>query len=161
MERIQRSLLTKYIVDFKKWNVYFKMRKFFSCVCPAYPQPFAKGRENNKLKGSTLVETLVAMIIVMLAFGIGLLIYLNVIQSSGAQQKLNAQLQMNKIAIETKDKNLFVDEEDTTGTMKIIKTIQPYSAGSDKLKLLKIEAFDGNGKKLAEREELIIHTPTN
>lgn len=109
----------------------------------------------RSIRGSTLIETLVAMIIVMLAFGIGLMIYLNVIQSSGVQQKLNAQLQMNRIAIETKDKNLFVDEEDTTGTMKIIKTIQPYSAGSDKLKLMKIEAFDGNGKKLGERKELI------
>ena len=115
----------------------------------------------HRIRGSTLIETLVAMIIVMLAFGIGLMIYLNVIQSSGAQQKVNAQLQMNKIAIETKDKNLFTDVEDSTETMKIIKTIQPYSVGSEKLKLLKIEAFDGSGKKIGERKELVIHAQTN
>lgn len=115
----------------------------------------------DKIKGSTLVETLVAMIIVMLAFGIGLMIYLNVIQSSGAQQKLNAQLQMNRIAIETKGKNLFVDDEYSMENLKLVKTIQSYSGESDKLKLLKIEAFDGNGKKLSERKELVIHTLTN
>lgn len=108
------------------------------------------------LKGSTLIETLVAMIIVMLAFGIGLMIYLNVIQSSGAQQKLNAQLQINKVAIETKDKNLFVDGEYTLENLKIVKTLRAYSPESERLKLLKIEAFDWNGKKTGERKELVI-----
>lgn len=120
------------------------------------PGFFPEGRENNKLMASTLVETLVAMIIVMLAFGIGLIIYLNVIQSSGAQQKLNAHLKMNQIAIETKNKNLFLDEEYPSETMKIVKTMVPYDASSDNLKILKIEAFDAGGKKIGERKELVI-----
>lgn len=119
-----------------------------------------QGLQRNKLitsiSGSTLVETLVAMIIVMLAFGIGMMIYLNVIQSSSALQKLNAQLQMNQIAIETIEDSLFAENEYTLKTMKIIKTLQAHNAVSDKLKLLKLEAFDGNGKKLGERKELVI-----
>lgn len=107
------------------------------------------------LKASTLVETLVAMIIVMLAFGIGLMIYLNVIQSSGVQKRLNANLQMNQIAIEAVSKNLLADDEYKLETMKIVKTVQPYSSGSDKLKLLTIVAFDGNNKKIGERKELV------
>lgn len=116
-----------------------------------------KLRKKNMLNGSTLVETLVAMIIVMLAFGLGLMIYLNVIQSSGAHQKLNAQLKMNRIAIEARDKNLLLDEEYPSETLKIIKTIEPYDeALPGKLKVLKIEAFDAGGKKIGERKELII-----
>jgi len=88
----------------------------------------------TQIKGSTLVETLVAMIIVMLAFGIGLMIYLNVIQSSGAQQRLNAQLQMNQISIETKDKNLFVDDEYTMETMKIVRNLPGLAIRTDLLR---------------------------
>lgn len=107
------------------------------------------------VKGSTLIETLVAMIIVMLAFGLGLMIYLNVIQSSGTQQKIQAQLEMNRISLESNVQNLFTDEEYSTGSMKIVKTIHPSGAGSDQLKLMRMEAFNGSGKKIAEREELV------
>lgn len=106
------------------------------------------------IKCSTLVETLVAMIIVMLSFGIGLMIYLNITQSEGFSQKIKARLQMNQISVETIEKNLLMDEEYKKETIKIKKTIKPYEPDSPNLKLILLEAFDGTGKKIEERKEL-------
>ncbi|PCJ87266.1 MAG: hypothetical protein COA57_04870 [Flavobacteriales bacterium] len=109
----------------------------------------------QKIKATTLVETLIAMVIVMITFGLGLMIYVNVMNSGNQQLKLNAQLLMNQMAAETKTDNNFLDEEMETETLKIIKTVLPYE-GSKRLNILMFEAFNKGGKKVTERKELII-----
>ena len=104
---------------------------------------------------STLIEVMVAMIIVMISFGIAMVIYINVTRSDNQVQKLRAQLLLNETAIKTKIENSFVDATMEVESISIIKTIDSYE-GSSILNLLLLEAFDIDGKKIAERKELVI-----
>ena len=75
------------------------------------------------LWGTTLFESLVAMVIVLLSFGLALMIYVNVSGSDNKQQQLNAHLLLNKIAIETVKEKAFYDEDIKEGPITIQKTI--------------------------------------
>lgn len=109
---------------------------------------------NKKLKGSTLVEALTAMVIVMLALGVFTTIYVNVMKSGDRQRKVQAGLLLDKIAMETKRDQLFLDAEFKTEEFVIQKRVSPYSGGAN-LFSLTLEAFDKNKKLLSVRNELI------
>ena len=109
----------------------------------------------KKIKASTLIEVLVAMIIIMISFGIAMAIYMNVSLSDHLVQKLKAELLLNETAIETKAANSFIDEKTGSDKISINKTVTSYN-GIPELHLLMLEAFDVNGKKISERKELVI-----
>ena len=109
----------------------------------------------KKIKASTLIEVLIAMILVMFSFGIAMAIYINVSLSDHLVQKLKAELLLNETAIETKAGNSFIDEKTGLGNISVNKTVTSYN-GISGLHLLLLEAFDVNGKKISERKELII-----
>ena len=109
----------------------------------------------KKIKGSTLIEVLVAMIIVMVSFGIAMAIFMNISSSGNHAQQLKAQLLLNKAAIRTKAENSFIDEISEGESIIINKTVTSYN-GIPGLNLLLLQAFDINGKKIAERKELVI-----
>ena len=107
-----------------------------------------------KLKASTLVEALVAMVIVMLAVGMFTTIYVNVMKSSDHNRKVLASVLLDKIAMETKQKKVFLDEQIKTEEFIVDKKIVPYE-GAAGLSVLSLKASDKNEKLLAERNELI------
>ena len=109
----------------------------------------------KKIKGSTLIEVLVAMIIVMVTFGIAMAIFINVSSSDRHVQKLKAQLLLSEVAIRTKAENSFIDATIELENITLNKTITSYREIPG-LNILLLEAFDINGKKVAERKELII-----
>lgn len=109
----------------------------------------------KKVKASTLIEVMVALIIVMISFGIAMAIYVNVTHSDNQTQKLKAQLLLNETAIKTTNENSFIDEKTEMDGISVIKTVSSYE-GTPGLHLLFLEAFDVNAKKIAERKELVI-----
>ena len=111
-------------------------------------------RHHKKLKGSTLVEVLIAMAIVMFVIGLFTTIYLNVIKSSDHHRKIKAALLLDKMAFETKQSRLFLDEEIKSDEFVLVKRISPYP-GVSNLSHLTLKVFDKNKKLLSERNELI------
>ena len=109
---------------------------------------------NRRLKASTLVEALTAMVIVMLALSLFTTIYVNIMKSGEHQRKMQAALLLDKIAVETKQNKIFLDEKIKTGEFVLQKQVAPYN-GAVNLSMLSLKAFDGNEKLLAERNELI------
>ena len=112
---------------------------------------------NTKLKAATVVELIVAMVITMICFGIGLMILMNVITSDKASHKLNATLTIDRIAAETKKTAHYYDEVMDEDPLTIHKKIKGYET-DPALKILEIKAFDNNGNLLGERKELIFIT---
>ncbi len=110
---------------------------------------------NKKLKASTLLEALVAMVIVMLALGVFTTIYLNVLRSGDYHRKTEAGLLLEKIAMETKQSKTFIDTEFNLEEFVIIKKIITYE-GAENLSLLSLKAFDKKEKLLVERNELLL-----
>jgi competence protein ComGF len=109
----------------------------------------------QKVKGSTLVEVLVAMVIIMTATGIGLAIYENLARDINDDLKIKAEIQLENMAAETKKSNalteVIMDKED----MRLQRSIETYEK-SKRLKVLHLEAFTLTGKKITEYREIIV-----
>ena len=65
---------------------------------------------NKKIKGSTIIEVLVAMVIIMVVFAIAIRIYANVTTSGVAYRKIQAQQELLILAKQIQNRG-FVDEE--------------------------------------------------
>ena len=113
---------------------------------------------NQKLKASTLLESMVAMVLLMMCFGISLKIYLDVSMSGDHQKTLKAENLLKKIAIETVQEDRIKNEILLIENLRIEKKISSYHE-IDKLQVLCITAFDEHGKIMAFRRELIMINP--
>jgi|CXWL01.1.fsa_nt_gi hypothetical protein len=109
---------------------------------------------NKKIKAATLIESLIAMVIVMLCFGISTTVYINVISSGNQIQKLKSELILKKVAMETKKEHLFLDEEITLDEITVRKKITPYN-GLKNLSQINLQAYNSNEKLLSEYNELV------
>lgn len=110
---------------------------------------------NHNLKAATLMESLIAMIIIVVCFGVATMIYTNVLDSDKQRLQLKAILILNKKAIESKTKKEFLDSEEQAGDWIINKTVEQYS-GTENLYQLNLAVKDRNGKIIAIRNELIL-----
>ena len=112
---------------------------------------------DKKLRGTTLIESLVAMVIVLLSFVAALAIYVNVTESSNLHQKLKAHYLLNNIAFATEREKTLLDAEieGGDGTLKIYRKVKSYM-NSKSVYLVTFEAQDKAGVVLATRKELLI-----
>lgn len=109
---------------------------------------------NHRLKASTLMESLIAMIIIVVSFGVATLIYSNVLDSDKQRLQLKAILVLNQEAIETKTEKTFLDSEKQIGDWTIKKTVEKYPQ-TEILYAIGLSVIDKNGKIIATRNELI------
>lgn len=109
----------------------------------------------KKLKASTLAEVLVAMIIVMLSFGIALTIFVNVTGSSAIEQRTRADLIIRSLAASIIDSGNYIDAEVVVSGIKVKREILPWDRTLG-LSVLKLTAFDRHGKKISEQTQIII-----
>ncbi len=108
----------------------------------------------KKIKGATLIESLIAMLIVMLCFGIAITVYVNVISSGNQLQKLKSELLLKQIAVQTKNAGVFLDEKMTLDGIVVQKKIVPYN-GLKHLIHLNLKAYSSSEKLLSEYNELV------
>lgn len=106
-----------------------------------------------KLKAATLIESLVAMVIIMLCFGVSAMIYINVLNGGNYRLKLNAHARLSEIAIESKNKKNFIDREIAGEKLDVKVSFSSYK-GSE-LSLMHIAAYDKQGKLIGTRKEII------
>lgn len=109
----------------------------------------------KKLKASTLVETIVAMLIVTIAFSLALLLMVNISKNSNNSLKTKAYFLTNNIWVQTKAEHTFIDQEYTYGNILIKKTVTEYE-NNEELFQLNISVYDKQNHKLFEQNELLI-----
>jgi len=110
---------------------------------------------DTKLKASSLFETIVALMVTMLVFGIAMTIYVNVLRNSTSLADFKASLRLEQLAKETKESKRFIDESFEEGNVSIEKRVGKYQ-NKEGLLLLELEAFDQTKRKLAEHKEILI-----
>lgn len=108
----------------------------------------------KKITASTLIESLIAMVVVMISFGVATTIYLNVMGAGKEQQKLKSRLIVEQLAFEAKKKHLFIDEKLSVGGFVVEKKVSHYK-GKDNLVCLQFIVLDGNEKVMTRYNELI------
>ncbi|MBN8696075.1 MAG: hypothetical protein J0L87_06060 [Bacteroidetes bacterium] len=109
----------------------------------------------KKIKASTLVESLVAIVLIMLSMGFATLIYINVLSSDKQLDKHRAILFLNKYALEAIAKDEMFDSEITFENYLIEKKIEKYPY-SDNLYLFKLALLNMDGKEIFVRRQLIL-----
>ena len=100
-----------------------------------------------KIKGSTLIEVLIAMVIIGFVFTIGTAIYINLHQAVSNYHEWRIELALKKYAVQTKREASFFDEEIEESQMSLQKAVETdkglvkihYSAW---IKELEIVSFD-------------------
>lgn len=113
--------------------------------------------KNGLLPAATLVEVLIALVLVMLAFGLGLTTYSTVLSSSGNEQRLQARMVLEEIMLHTKAQQLWVDQTVNHGQLRIEQTLAPYAGENDGLQTLTLTAYNQHDKQLAQCKALV-HT---
>ena len=109
---------------------------------------------DNKVNASSLFETIVALMVIMIVFGIAMTIYVNVMNNSTSLSELKASLKLDELARETKEKKSYFDETIEDESTLIEKKVKKYN-DKEGLLLLDIQAFDKTNKRLADRKEIM------
>ena len=112
------------------------------------------GKLEKKLKAATLIESLVAMIIIVVCLGVGTMIYSNVLSSDKQRLKLKAILMLNKEAQQIKTEKLFLDGEKQIGDYIVKIEIKKYNQTENLYSLILI-ALNKEGIVIGSRNELI------
>jgi len=110
-----------------------------------------------KLKGYVLFESMVAMVLIMICFGIAIMIYNNVVSGNRTKLGVLARLRMENAAMKAKTSERLLDETMRYDEFDIEQKViaYPNTAGLYELRLV---AGAPGGKQLAEYHELL-HRP--
>ena len=110
---------------------------------------------NAMLKASTLIESLIAMIIMVVCLAVGTMIYTNVMDSDKQHKQLRAALLLNKEADEVKTEKSYIDSETQVGDWMIKKVIKKYDQ-TENVYQLSLSVIDQDKKIIAVRNELVV-----
>ncbi|MDR1678834.1 MAG: hypothetical protein LBR81_03560 [Prevotellaceae bacterium] len=109
-----------------------------------------------RLASFTLIEAVVAMIIVLACFWLSGMIYINLLRTDARGEKLRAFTETKRIAIESKQQRSYFDEEIMIDSaLFVTKTIGTYRDNAE-LKVLHLETFNKTKRKLASYKQIII-----
>jgi competence protein ComGF len=108
-----------------------------------------------RLPASSLLEVMVALVVISAVFALSMGLYVNVTSSSYHLQQGKAFLELERLAAETKKEQKLVDENIVLPTFSIEKKIKEYSAQKGVLHL-HLVARDAENKVLAELHQLVI-----
>ncbi len=107
----------------------------------------------KKLKASTIIETIVAMTIIMISFGVVVALIIGNSRNS-SRLRLNAYLLCEDIKSETKMLNTYINEDFEYENLVIYKSVLGYNESKD-IKELQIEAYTKDNKLLYQSKELV------
>lgn len=111
------------------------------------------GQIKAKVAGSSILEVVIAMVIIVMVLGISLTIYSNVMRQSLSQAKLHAQLAVQQALLQARQGRQMTASPDTAVTIEQEET--PYTGGG-RLFSIHVKAFNQNHELLAEGRTIII-----
>ena len=110
----------------------------------------------SKLSGSSIIEALISMVVIMVVFGIAMMIYANIIQSSLSVKKIRAQAILNQtLQIDESSANN-ISTTFTVDGLSIEQTVKNYN-NENNLTEIDLSAYDANGKELTTLRKVIIN----
>jgi Tfp pilus assembly protein PilV len=109
----------------------------------------------KKIAAFTILETIVALLIIVTMFGIVSLVCSRVLDTSNLNEHLEAHLMIQDYAIATKTTRDFTDGKYESNKYDIIRSLDYYK-GNRSLLLITIKATDQNGKLIETYHEIII-----
>jgi Tfp pilus assembly protein PilV len=111
-------------------------------------------RFKKNIHGNTIIEVLIAMVIISVCVSLAMILFLNVQKGNLAFFKVKAVEAMEHYMNETLDKKTFFEESYKMEEFTIRKSIVSHESYPD-CKIIRLIAFDGNKNKLGELESVI------
>jgi len=109
-----------------------------------------------KIKASSILETLVALTILLVIFGIATTIFVQVSLNSGSEKKLKAEQLLNEFAKSTKDEQSYFDDEVKRGDFILQKKVETFHDNPVVFSIHYL-IYDANNKLLEDWNELAIN----
>jgi Tfp pilus assembly protein PilV len=116
------------------------------------------GRElmiGKRVAGSTILEVLISMTVIIVIFGIAMMIYSNITRSSLSVKKIKAEAILKARLLNIEQNPVNLDESVTVGDFLVEQQIKPYG-DSSRLTQVQLIAWNGNHAKVAELQKIII-----
>jgi Tfp pilus assembly protein PilV len=109
---------------------------------------------NKRLKGSTLLEALIAMVLLLICIIISAGVINNIVQSADSADKLRAELLLSKWMTDAVDQSQFINEEITSGDLKLTKKATRLTDYDDVV-YINLIATNKEGRLVGEKKLLI------
>jgi hypothetical protein len=111
-----------------------------------------------RVRSSSILEVSVALVILSLAFGVFMMIYMNVLAGSFYLQKLKYEGRLGMLYRETLKSKDFTDRTEEDGVVRIFRKVSAYKGNTD-IMAIELKAIDQGGKILAEFKFLYYVSP--
>lgn len=108
-----------------------------------------------KLRASTLIEVLVAMVIISISFGIAMMIVMNLLKAQNNKSKIEAYFIANNIISQIKPDSKLIDEQIDFVNLYVEKTVTS-STKSKNIAIISVKVFDKTKRKIFEKKTLQI-----
>ena len=115
-------------------------------------------KTKKRIKASSLVETMIAMVLIIIAFGAGNMIYHQILKTEYLEAKAIANARLHTMLETAKEKTLLEEERIEIEGMIIEKTVEKSPWAADTY-LLHLEAYDGQERLICELKEIIYSQP--
>jgi Tfp pilus assembly protein PilE len=116
------------------------------------------GRKLNvktKVNASTILEVVIAMVIIIMVFGIAMMIYTNVLRLSLSVKKIKAQAILQEIVLKSEQTKYLSTQSITIDDFRVDQEIKPYQDDT-LLNEVHVTAYDLNQQKITELQKVII-----
>ncbi len=112
----------------------------------------------KRIKGSTLIESIVATVIIMFCFSVVTTVYVNVFRADDHSRKFSGHLILKNAALKIKSEKDFIDKVYKVDELTVEKTVAKYGESENQeLWLLKLKLIDADKKLINDYKELIIN----
>ena len=118
----------------------------------------AGSKLNNRVGASTIMEVVIAMIIIVVVFGIAMMIFSNVLRLSLSAKKLQAQALLQETMLNAEHTTANTTQSFTSGDFRIEQVVKPYNDDSN-LTEVDLTAYDQNNQQVAMLQKVIINQP--
>ena len=108
----------------------------------------------TKVAASTILEVIIAMVIIILVFGIAMMIYANVLRMSLSVKKIQAQAVLKEILFSAEKTNSYTSQSVTIGDFRVEEEVKSFG-GDTTLREIHLTAFDSNQQQVTELQKVI------
>ncbi|MDN3580780.1 hypothetical protein [Mucilaginibacter flavus] len=116
----------------------------------------SKMKHPGMLKGATIMEVVVAMVIIVVVFGMAMMIFANVTNQGLSDKKIRAQATLQGILLQAEQSRQLPEEAFNQDGFRIIPTTTEVE-NEPGLTELHLTAFDDNQQEIATVAEIMIN----
>lgn len=113
-----------------------------------------KLRSGKRLHASTILEVVVALVMIALVFGLAMTIFANVMRSSLSSREQRAQAILSGLLLDMAQQKNLENASFSVDSLRILQEVKPYEKAPDLLEVHLIAS--SNGKNIAEAR-MVIH----